>query len=147
MKKQYLPYGLFAAYCLMMLTLLFHRAGYEPDLAYADQLRWNLIPFHTIRLYWRAFRSGSPALRTISVINLGGNVIMFVPLGWLLPVCFPKLRSLMRVLLTVTVLIVCVELIQLLTLVGSCDVDDLILNVLGAAIGFWLYRIFSKGAA
>ena len=65
----------------------------------------------------------------------------------LLPVCFPKLRFLMRVLLTVTVLIVCVELIQLLTLVGSCDVDDLILNVLGAAIGFWLYRIFSKGAA
>lgn len=147
MKKQYLPYGVFAAYCLMMLTLLFHRAGYEPDIAYADQLRWNLIPFHTIRLYWRAFRSGSPSLRMISVINLGGNIIMFIPLGFLLPPVFPKLKNLMSVLVTTAAIIICVELIQLLTLVGSCDIDDLILNMLGAAIGFCLYRIWNKGAA
>ena len=147
MKKQLFPHGVFAAYCLMMLTLLFHRAGYEPNLAYADQLRWNLIPFHTIRLYWRAFWSGSPSLRMISLINLGGNIIMFIPLGFLLPPVFPKLKNLMSVLVTTAAIIICVELIQLLTLVGSCDIDDLILNMLGAAIGFCLYRIWNKGAA
>lgn len=147
MKKQLFPHGVFAAYCLMMLALLFHRAGYEPDLAYADQLRWNLIPFHTIRLYWRAFQSGSPSLRMISVINLGGNIIMFIPLGFLLPPVFPKLKNLTSVLVTTAAIIICVELIQLLTLVGSCDIDDLILNMLGGAIGFCLYRIWNKGAA
>ena len=146
MKKHYLPYGVFAAYCLMMLTLLFHRAGYEPDIAYADQLRWNLIPFHTIRLYWRAFWSGSPSLRMISVINLGGNIIMFIPLGFLLPPVFPKLKNLMSVLVTTAAIIICVELIQLLTLVGSCDIDDLILNLLGAASGYWIYTKFRKNA-
>ena len=34
-----------------------------------------------------------------------------------------------------------VELAQMLLLVGTCDVDDLILNVTGAALGYWLFRI------
>ena len=37
-------------------------------------------------------------------------------------------------------LILCVELLQLATMLGSCDIDDLILNVIGASLGFFLWK-------
>ena len=52
-----------------------------------------------------------------------------------------KLRKLWRTLLTTGLIITLVELIQLFTLVGSCDIDDLILNLLGAAMGYGIYKL------
>ena len=45
---------------------------------------------------------------------------------------------------TVTLLIAVVETTQLFTLLGSCDVDDLILNLLGAALGYGIYNRIKK---
>jgi len=36
---------------------------------------------------------------------------------------------------------VCIELLQMLLLVGTCDVDDIILNVSGAAIGYGIFKL------
>ena len=66
---------------------------------------------------------------------------MFVPLGFLLPRVFPKLHSLPLVLLTTAGIITVVEILQLLTLVGSCDIDDLILNVAGSGLGYWIHKL------
>ena len=82
----------------------------------------------------------------MAVINLGGNIIMFIPLGFLLPKVFRKLSSLPRILLITAGIITAVELIQLFTLVGSCDIDDLILNVLGAALGYLIHNRNKKAA-
>jgi glycopeptide antibiotics resistance protein len=44
----------------------------------------------------------------------------------------------------VSVVIICaIELLQLFTLTGVCDVDDLILNMTGVLIGYIAYRIVS----
>ena len=139
---------LFVLYVLIMLWLLFGRSsGWGSSLSYQQQLRNNmsLVPFHTIGNYWRVvcrwewnylFRHG--------LINLVGNVIMFIPLGFCLPMIWEKQRKLWKVVLTTTLIITLVEIIQLLTLVGSCDTDDLILNVIGSAIGYGLYRMIRK---
>ena len=138
----------FMAYCALMLWLLFDRPGYEPGIPYWQQAagHLNLAPFRTLRLFARLLASTQPEYVRSAVINLGGNIIMFIPLGFLLPRVFVKLTSLPRVLLTTALLITAVEIIQLFTLVGSCDIDDLILNVIGSAIGYGLHSITKKPA-
>ena len=89
-------------------------------------------------------RDHRPYLVRAALINLLGNVVMFVPLGLFLPLIFTKLRKLWRTLFTVTLLIAVVEIAQLFTLLGSCDVDDLILNLLGAALGYGIYNRIKK---
>ena len=143
MNKQKLHTALFLAYGAIMLWLLFDRPGYDPAVPYWDQVtaQLNLIPFRTLRLFADLLNSGVRSHITIAVINLGGNIIMFIPLGFLLPKVFPKLSSLPRVLLATAVIITAVEIIQLFTLVGSCDIDDLILNIVGSAIGYWFHKL------
>ena len=143
MKRRKSNTVLLMAYGALMLWLLFDRPGYDPTLPYWDQVaqQLNLVPFRTLRLFAGLLDSGVRSHIMMAVINLGGNIIMFIPLGFLLPRVFPKLSSLPRVLLTTAAIITAVELIQLFTLVGSCDIDDLILNVIGSAIGYWFHKL------
>lgn len=143
-KKLTIWHILFTAYCALMLWLLFARPGYTEGIPYGEQLKWNLIPFETIARFLRLLGSSDPGLRRHAVINLIGNVIMFIPLGFCLPMLFRRQRKLWAVLLTTALVITLVELAQLFTLVGSCDTDDLILNVLGAAIGYGIFKITIK---
>lgn len=140
--------ALFMAYCALMLWLLFDRPGYVPGIPYWEQAagHLNLIPFRTLRLFASLLDSAQPEYVRSAVINLGGNIIMFIPLGFLLPRVFPHLTSLPRVLLVTAVLITAVEITQLFTLVGSCDIDDLILNIIGSAIGYGFHLIAKKPA-
>ena len=135
--------ALFMAYGALMLWLLFDRPGYAEGIPYWEQVagQLNLIPFRTLRLFGSLLDSARPDYVRAAVINLGGNILMFIPLGFLLPRVFPKLPSLPRVLLATAAIITAVELLQLFTLVGSCDIDDLILNVLGSAMGYRLHKL------
>lgn len=143
MNRQKLHIAVLMAYGAIMLWLLFDRPGYDPALPYWEQVaaQLNLVPFRTLRLFASLLDSGIRSHIRMAVINLGGNIIMFIPLGFLLPKVFPKLASLPRVLLTTSGIIAAVEILQLFTLVGSCDIDDLILNVLGAALGYCLHKL------
>lgn len=140
--------ALFMAYSALMLWLLFDRPGFTEGIPYWEQItrQLNLIPFRTLRLFAGLLDSGVRVYIRMAVINLGGNIIMFVPLGFLLPRVFPRLSSLPRVMLTTAAIITAVELVQLFTLVGSCDIDDLILNVFGSALGFGVHKCAKKPA-
>ena len=139
----------FALYGTLMLCLLFGRSRYDGSVSYWEQVRQsvNLLPLRTVGLYLRLLTEYSDAhLPNLAVINLVGNVVMFIPLGFFFGARYPKLRALWRTLLA-TVLIIClVEAVQLFTLVGSCDVDDLILNTAGSGLGYGIFRILQKGS-
>ncbi len=139
--KRYKAFGL---YCAIMLWLLFARARPVYDGTYWDQVNrnLNLEPLVTIRLYLRLLLEDyGPYLRRHALINLAGNVVLFLPLGIFLPWLWPKNRRLWRVAAVTAGIITLVEVTQLFTLRGSCDVDDLILNVAGACLGYGLYRL------
>lgn len=129
-------------YGVLMIYLLFGRNIVETS-DYWNQVRSNVnvVPFHTIKLYIRVLQGNRGVMLTRhAIVNLAGNIVMFIPLGMLLPRVYQALRTAWR-FFWVTVFLVCtVELIQLFSLVGCCDVDDLILNVLGAGIGFLVYK-------
>lgn len=139
--------ALFAAYCLLMLWLLFirNRSGIwdgGKDFWQYISAEYNLAPFHMIRGYWRVLLRGYgvPGWRQ-AFINFFGNIGMLIPFGFFLPAVFKRLRKLWVTLGTVLGTMVALETVQLLTLSGHFDVDDLILNVFGAAIGYGVFRL------
>ena len=94
----------------------------------------NLVPFKTVLQY---FYRG-----TINqfVVNIVGNLVCLMPLGILLPLNFEKQRKTGIFLMTCALIVSAVEILQFATLSGSCDIDDLILNVGGA----FLIYLFTK---
>ena len=145
-KQRKLHTVFFGIYCGLMLWLLFDRPGYVADIPYWEQVKsnLNLIPFRTLKLFSGLLDDHRPHLVQAAVINLFGNVIMFIPLGLFLPLLFSKLQKLWKTLFSVTLIITAVEILQLFTLVGSCDVDDPLLNLIGAALGYGLYKLTRK---
>ena len=136
----------FLLYCGFMLWLLFARQSNPAEVPFPVYLRahMNLRPLRTIHLFSRLL---VPPVREylvrIAIRNLLGNILLFTPLGIFLPVLFPPLRKFFRTVLSVTFIIAVIELCQLALMVGSCDIDDLILNVSGAVLGYGLYRLFA----
>lgn len=98
----------------------------------------NLIPFHTISNYLKSIANGN--IVRIATRNLLGNLFMFLPLGIYLPLIWKKCRKLISTLLVSVGVLVGIELVQFITLLGSLDIDDLILNLLGIMIGFILWK-------
>ena len=147
MKRSRILSALFAAYCALMLWLLFDRPGQIEGVPYWEQVGMsvNLIPFVTIRRYIRLLtRMPNHRLIPHAIVNLLGNVVMFIPLGLFLPLLFGKLQKFWKTQLAAALIITLVELAQLFTLVGSCDVDDLLLNLLGTAAGYGIYKCVKR---
>ncbi|ALC84360.1 MULTISPECIES: VanZ family protein [Bacillus] len=91
----------------------------------------NLIPFRTISNYLFADIN-----LNIIIENLVGNILAFCPLGILLPFLSNRFHKWRTILLSGLAVSLFYEIIQFTTALGSFDVDDLILNVTGAALGF-----------
>ena len=123
-------YSLVVFYSLSLLILLFFRPNE------ASFHNWNLIPFLTIKTYLFG-----DITFLIAFYNLAANIGLFVPYGFFI-----------RTLPTKTVYSYClsllciclIEIAQLVTLRGSLDIDDLILNGLGVYIGILLYPLFNR---
>ena len=139
---------LFLVYMGLMLWLLFGRGrGWNPDADYLQAMKEsiNLRPFYTIRNYLNiVLHYPNASIFPHCMINLVGNVVMFVPAGWLLPRIFKPMRKFPVFFLTCLLGILIVEVLQLLTLLGSFDVDDIILNLIGMVTGFILHCFASR---
>ena len=109
----------------------FSRNSYKKGLAKA-----NFKPFATLKLM-----QNSHLREEYKIANLAGNVAGFVPLGILLPLLFPFLRSLWKTMIAVFFISLGFETVQLVTDLGIFDVDDLILNTTGGIAGYLLYAV------
>lgn len=127
---------LFLIYLAALTYLLFFAEWIGRDEIYTEY-HYNLLPFDTIRRYlFHRDRVGW----WICALNVEGNIAAFLPFGFFLPALFSRCnRAWITVLCTASFSFL-VELIQLFTRVGSCDIDDLILNTLGGLLGYLLYR-------
>ena len=96
----------------------------------------NTKPFSTIRLY--SFGNVTTRER---YKNIGGNLIGFFPLGFLIPLLFIRVRGVIKVTAVVFLISLLFEITQLLFGLGEFDVDDLILNAAGGTAGYLLYFI------
>ena len=126
----YVGVGVFLVYLLVVYRVT--GMGTIWDIGRYDTLiRWNqvhLIPFHNLQY-------------DLPFLLL--NIIMTIPLGFLLPIIWPEFRSLRKVAAAGFCLSITIELSQLLNLRGT-SVDDLLMNTLGAIIGYILFAFFYK---
>lgn len=131
---------LFLAYLAILVYFLFFSEEYGRQQAGGGEYRYNLVPFTEIRRFW-VYREQVGTLAAF--LNIGGNVVGFMPFGFLLPVLSARVR---RFWVTVPLgfsLSLAVECVQLAAKVGSFDVDDIILNTLGVILGYLAFRILN----
>lgn len=129
-----------AVYGILMLWLLFAQR-----LAIKNEVGIQLQPFHTLsKFLWVLRNSANTMLRLQAWANLVGNVVMFVPLGFLFPWIWETWRVFWRHTLLMAAMILAVEATQVMTGLGYCDVDDLILNLPGTGLGFLLWKWIHK---
>ena len=124
---------LFGAYCIALFLVLFVRKRFNiGDEPYWEQVKMsiNLVPFRT-----------NPYLIPHEIISLLGNFALFMPFGYFIPRLFEKYRVFIKFILFTFVVLLSIETIQVLTIRGCFDVDDIILNLAGAVIGFFIARI------
>ena len=100
--------------------------------AAAFPFRVNLVPLKHL------FRFGS--MRDL-VWNVVGNAAMFVPSGIVLPIVYPKLNRFWKALAAGALISLCIEILQLPFASRASDVDDIILNTLGVAVGYGIYAL------
>lgn len=101
----------------------------------------NFIPFKTIFYYLFSATDMSFGVR---IANLAGNVIGFMPFGFLMPILSKKFLNLKVISLATFCLSLAFELTQLIFRFGNFDVDDLILNTLGGVLGYFVLSLLFK---
>jgi glycopeptide antibiotics resistance protein len=96
---------------------------------------FNLIPFESIKLMWR---SGDYWLIFKNVI---GNILLFFPLGFLMPLVIKRMRSFLKTAGAGFLISCTIEMIQYGFAERIFDIDDILLNGFGAVIGYIVFKI------
>lgn len=130
---------LFFIYLMGLCYFLFFAENYGRTFG-QNIYRYNLVPFREISRFWKYRR----ILGIYSFLNLAGNVLIFMPAGFFIPILWKKKRSFLFTLCITFEMSLLVEALQLIFRVGSFDVDDLILNTLGGILGYLLLTILQK---
>ena len=123
---------LFALFYVLFFAEAFGRTGQS------EEYRYNLTLFQEIGRYYRLVMSGS---WTLFMINVVGNIVVFLPFGVFLPMLFPRCKNALLTTLLSLEFSLIIEVIQLVSRVGSFDVDDLLLNTLGGVCGWIVFYI------
>ena len=144
-KTKHILKTVFFFYILMLLKVIVFKyplarleaiaASWTKEVVWEGLGTANFTLFKTIRMYIRYWG------KLNSFENLFGNVLAFVPLGFLLPFLQKESRRFWILFLDAFVLVCCIELFQLFTAFGAFDVDDILLNCVGALLG---YAVFSR---
>ncbi|MEV0222819.1 VanZ family protein [Streptomyces sp. NPDC050704] len=109
------------------------RITLQPSPASEALTHSNLHPGRSLRAYL-----DQPELRD-AFKQIGGNLLLGIPFGVLLPVLVPMARGILRVLLLTAAVMMMVELVQGALITGRAfDIDDVILNTTGALVGYLL---------
>ena len=141
---------LFLYYILQLGYMLFFASEFarqnhnifDGNYIYNLMLQWeystNLIPFKTINLMLNAYQI---ELSYVANVNLLGNLAAFMPFAFFLPKLFPSMQKPKKFLISMALIIISVEVLQLFTLSGTLDIDDFILNMTGASCFYFVLKI------
>ncbi|MCL1802584.1 MAG: VanZ family protein [Eubacteriaceae bacterium] len=99
----------------------------------------NFVPLKTLYLYANGWRRGYISSKD-AFNNIIGNILAMSPLSLMLPVLFKSMRKPSHCLCCIFVFISAIELLQLALMTGVCDIDDLLLNMLGAFLSSFVFN-------
>lgn len=136
---------LFVIYLLILLKVIVFKYplwrlreimdGWQREVLWEGLRGANFTLFKTIKLYIRHWN-----LKEINSFgNLVGNVLVFMPFGYLLPRVWRAAENGIVCIGAAFLTVVGIELFQLLSAFGIFDVDDILLNCLGALLGYFCF--------
>ncbi len=124
----------FVIYMAVLIYFLFFSENYGRS--GTREFRYNLELFAEIRRFTRYWEQvGFYSF----FVNVAGNLLAFLPFGFVLPLLHQSNKSFWYVLITGLECSLLVEIMQLVARVGIFDVDDIFLNTLGTVVGYLLY--------
>jgi glycopeptide antibiotics resistance protein len=141
---------LFVLYLIVLIKLTlvkgsftvlgFHFSGANGYTSSGFAAEWhysNFTPFRSIGYYL----SGNEPFY-VCFINLTGNIFLFLPYGFLLPLLFKKCSRFLFLLLICIATSFAIETLQFITRAGIFDVDDILLNAAGGVLGYGFLQLF-----
>ena len=140
---------LFIIYCMLLITILFLNNEYRMNGFQGININTfsrehfetiNMIPFSTIigYIYGLLFEDVSTS---IVIVNLVTNLLLFAPMGFFIPLLFKnRITNIKQFIILIIILSLFVEILQFITYSGSTDIDDIILNTIGAIIIYALMK-------
>lgn len=133
---------LFILYLLLLMKVIIFKfpfemmrqivASWRKDVFWEGLSGANFELFRTIKLYIRHWDNKG----INSFGNLIGNIIAFIPLGYMMPRLYKIFENMFVCMATALLFILGIELFQLFSAFGIFDVDDILLNGLGTLIGY-----------
>ncbi|PER30220.1 hypothetical protein CN931_26300 [Bacillus sp. AFS054943] len=145
---------LFAVYiCMVVAVTLFPLPIGFPSSAENLSRSVNVIPFASIikdiNQIGSAYDGDALFMIALIIRNVGGNILLLMPLGFLAPIIWGTYKKIKNTILLGFAVSVSIELLQLLESLFSgwgriTDIDDVICNVLGSIFGYYVYKVFLK---
>ncbi len=147
--KKIVCWILFLIYCFDLIYVLFldpdfGRQTLTKNLSFEEYWQYsvNLDLFETIQLFIHGYQNNIVSLETL-LRNLLGNFVVFMPMAYFLPTLFIKLNRFQWFLCVMFMMISIVEILQVVLRIGSGDIDDLFLNLLGCLLLYWVLKVIS----
>jgi len=128
---------LFVLYIAFLIYFLIFSDWYGREGEPGDY-RYNLELFKEIKRFW-TYRE---QLGIVAYENLLGNIIIFMPFGFFMPMASKSKSFFLTVFFSFS-LSFFVEIFQLITRVGIFDVDDMLLNTIGGMLGYIVFILCS----
>lgn len=114
---------------IIVMTLYGRRMGMESE--------WRVVPFTS---YIEVFREGNIEV----LLQIIMNIVMFVPVGILLPCCFQWFEKNKRVFFFAILFSGIIECTQGIFKMGMFEADDILGNAFGVELGFFLFCLMRK---
>ena len=130
----------FILYLILIVYVLFFAESLGRTVVSSDR-SYNLEFFKEIRRFY-VYRH-SVGMQSF-LMNIFGNILIFVPFGFIQPIIGKRKASFIKTMLITVVFVFIIELIQYALNVGSFDVDDIFLNTVGSMLGYIIFLIFHK---
>lgn len=133
-------FSLLLLFIYLLLVIKVTLTPFRLNLVYPS-FDMNLIPLvETIKV----LRGGR---LTTALYNIGGNILMLVPFGFLIARAYSNVRKWNIILLYSFGFSLCIELLQFASTTRIFDVDDIVLNTLGGVLGYACFRIVCRKAS
>ncbi|WHY80130.1 VanZ family protein [Neobacillus sp. WH10] len=145
-------YFLFVLYLLMVISVTLFPLALWIDFHW-ENIKYgiNLIPLVSIikdiRSIGIAYDGDTVFMISLIVRNVGGNILLLMPLGFFVPILFRK--NIKRTVILGFFISVSIEFIQFFELLAggrgrTVDVDDILCNVIGACFGYLIFKLVDR---
>lgn len=129
----------FVLYMALALYFMFFSETLDRTVVNSEY-RYNLTLFKEITRFWKMrYTYGWH----VTIVNLLGNIVCFMPFGFLLPTISKKniFKNFLSVTCMAMLFSISIETAQLVAKVGAFDVDDIFLNTIGGLLGYIAMKV------